>query len=117
MDLLNNIHAILVLEGIINVDNLDDFKKDQLNQAFKNMHTPITGIPAVAAAGGDTAVTEVDHIPSVLVYAKCDLRLKVAPIDYYYYISIVNSVTPANMNYTNVLKEFNIECEALITLS
>ena len=109
MDLLNNIHAILVLEGIINVDNFDDFKEDQLNQAFKNMHTPITGIPAVAAAGGDTAVPEVDHIPSVLVYAKCDLRLKVALIAHHYYVSTGKAVTPANMNYTNVLKGLNIE--------
>ena len=117
MDLPNNIRARLVLEVLVNVNDFDDFKEYQLNQAFKNMHTAITSIPSVAADGGAASLPDVAPVTQVLVSEKCALRLKVALIAYHYYASIGGSVIPANMNYTNVLKGFNIEYVSLITLS
>ena len=112
----NNIRARLALEGIVNVDNFDGFKEDQINQAFKNMRTAIPGILYAAAAGGAAAVPVVAAVPPVLVSAKCDLCLKVALIAYHYYDSIGRAVTPSNINYTNFFKGFNIEYGALVIL-
>ena len=84
MALPNNIRARLVLEGLVNVDDFDDFKEDQLNQAFTNMRTAITGITAVVASGGVAYVPAVSTIPPVLVYAEYALRIKVASIAYHY---------------------------------
>ena len=113
----NNIRAWLVLEGLVNVDNLDDFKEYQINQAFKNICTSITGITAVGAAGEAAAVPTVSPIPPVLVSAKCALRIKVASIEYHYHVSIGRDITLANMNYTHVLKGLNIEYESLFNLT
>ena len=117
MALPNDICARLVLEWLVNIDDLDDFKEDKLNQSFKKIHTSTPGIPGVAATGGAAAVTAVAPVPSVIVSEKCDLRLKVASIAYHYYVFSVLDVTAANRNYTNVLKLFNVEYEYLITLS
>ena len=116
MALPNNIRAILVLEGLVNVDKFDDIKESQLNKYFKKTCTDITGIPAVAAAGGAVVFPVVPPVPPVLVSGKCVLCLKVASIVYHYYVSIVRAATPEMMNYTNVLKGFNIEYESLISL-
>ena len=66
MALPNNIRDRLVLEGLVNFDNFNDFKEDQLNQAFKNMRTATPVIPAVDAAGGAVAVPYVAPVPLVI---------------------------------------------------
>ena len=116
LSLQNNISDRLLLEGLINVDNYDDFKEDQLKKSVKNIHIDITVIPAVSDYGSAADITAVSPIPPVLVSAKCDLRLKVLSIANHYYVSIGRTVTPSNINYTNVLKGFNVEYKALITI-
>ena len=98
MAIPKNIPARLVLEGLINFNDFNNFKYDQLNQSFKNMCTAIPGIPGVAAAGGAAVVPGVAPVPPVLVSEKCDICLKLALIAYHYYISIGRSINPANMN-------------------
>ena len=80
MSLLDNIRAIIFLEGLVNINNFDCFKKYQLNQAFKNMRTAIPEIPAVSATYGVAVVPAVAPVPPVLVSSNGALRLKVASI-------------------------------------
>ena len=80
MSLLDNIRAIIFLEGLVNFNNFDCFIKYQLNQAFKNMRTAIPEIPAVSAAYGVAVVPAVASVPPVLVSSNGALRLKVASI-------------------------------------
>ena len=47
MALPAQIRIRLAAEGLQTVADFEDFKKDQLDQAFKNMRTAIPGIPAV----------------------------------------------------------------------
>ena len=107
----------LAQEGLILVDDFVDFKDDQLDQAAKNMRTSIPGRPAQLDANGVVLVAAVPAINPVLISARCMLRLKVASIAYHYYESIERAITPANMNYTRVLRGFYQEWEALCSLA
>ena len=123
MALTPNERARLAQEGLVLVDDFFDFKEDQLDQAFKNMRTAIPSIPAVPEVRDaddnvvQAAVPMVPPILPILVSAKCALRLKTASLAYHYYISISRTPTPANMNYSNVLRNFHVEYDALMTLS
>ena len=104
-------------QGLTEVEDFADFQKDQLDQAFKNLRVGIPGIPAVTGPDGTVLVPEVQAIQPCIISAKCSLRLRVASEAYHYYRSILRSRTPSNMNYTQVLRAFYVEYEALITLS
>ena len=103
----------LAQEGLVTIDDFADFKSDQLSDAFKNMRTSIPGVPAVLDANGDVITEAIPAIPPCLVSARCSLRLKVASIAYHFYVSIGRDITPQNMNYTQVLRPFYVEWEAL----
>ena len=103
----------LAQEGLVTINDFADFKADQLSDAFKNMRTSIPGVPAVLDANGDIVTEAIPPIPPCLVSARCSLRLKVASIAFHYYASIGREVTPQNMNYTQVLRPFYVEWEAL----
>ena len=123
MALSGPVRTRLAQEGLETVDDFADFQSDQLGDAYKNMRTSIPGIPGIPeqrnADGVITvaAVAAIQAIPPVLVSAKCALRLKIASIAYHYYISISRDHTPANMNYSLVLKDFYTEYEAVISLA
>ena len=118
MALPANVRRRLQNEGLVLVSDFNEFKKDQLEQAFKNMRIPIPGVPAVVDDAGIVQVEAIPPIPPCLVSGRCALRLKVASLAYHYYISIGRTPTPANMNYTQVLKGFHTECwESIIKLS
>ena len=125
MSLTPAVRFRLAQEGLTIVDDFSDFKEDQLDQAFKNMRTSIpavAGIPAILDANNANAVLipaiqGIAAIPPILVSAKCALRLNVASKAYHYYVSVGRTPSPSNMNYSNVLKSFHIENEALSTLS
>ena len=124
MNLTGTERARLAQEGLAVVDDLLDFKEDQIDQALKNMRTAIPGLAAVAEVRDATtnaiitaAVPAVPAILPVLIPARTALRLKVASLAYHYYLSIERVPTSANMNYTNVLRGFHTEYEALVTLS
>ena len=119
----------LQLEGLATVEDLRDFREDELHQAFKNLRTPIAGvpgiqgIPAIMNAAGDEEVAAIQAVPpipgvaGVLISAICSKRLKVASVAFHYYESIGRTHTPINMNFSNVLRAFHIEWEALLTLN
>ena len=116
MGLQPNERARLANEGLATVDDFVDFKEDQLTQALKNMRTSIPGVDAVVDAAGNVVNPAVPAVPPILVSARCALRLKVASIAFHYYRDIGRVATPVNMNYTNVLRSFYEEWEALIKL-
>lgn len=123
MALTNQVRERLAQEGLSTVADFADFKADQLDDAYKNMRTSIPGIPGTAQqvdADGTVlvaAVAAIPPIPPVLVSAKCALRLKIASVAYHYYVSINRDPTPQNMNYTQVLKAFYTEYEAVTALA
>jgi hypothetical protein len=123
MALPGPVRVRLAQEGLTTIDDFADFKSDQLDSAYKNMRTSIPGVAAVLETFDDNGnviipgVAAVPAIPPVLVSAKCKLRLEVASIAFHYYDSINRDPTPASMNYTNVLKDFYVEFEAIISLS
>ena len=57
-----------------------------------------------------------DPIPPCIVSAKCYLRLKVASLALHYYHTIGQDRTMSNMNYTQVLRTFYIDWEALVKI-
>ena len=103
MALPAQVRARLAQEGLSEVADFADFKRDQIERAFKNMRTAIPGVAAVVAANGNIVTPAIPAIPPCLVSARCALRLNVASIAYHYYVDIGRIPTPANMNYTNVL--------------
>ena len=78
-----------------------------------SMRIIIPGIPAVRNADGAIEAEAVAAIQPCLIAEKCALHLKVASITYHYYVSIGRAATPTNMNYTQVLRSFYVEWEAL----
>ena len=111
----------LALEGLTTVEDFDDFKKDQINEALKNMRVAIPGIPGIPGAAAILnqdgtiqvpAIAAIPHIPAVppmLISAKCSLRLKAASAIYHFYISVAYTPTPANMKNTLVVEPFYVE--------
>ena len=115
----------LAREGFINVSDFADFKANALKVACKNVRSGVPGIPmvpAVAAVTDDNgdvvqaaipAVPAVPGIQSVPIPARSTTRLLVASVAYHYYVDTGREVTHAKMHYTNVLREFNVEWEAM----
>ena len=123
MNLTATERARLAQEGLTIVDDLLDFKEDQIDQAIKNMRTAIPSVPGVAEVRDQNnnivtaAVPTIPPVLPVLLSARTALRLKVASIAYHYYLSIGRVPTPVNMNYSTVLRSFYVEYEALVKLS
>ena len=123
MNLTPEVRARLAQEGLATVNDLSDFKEEQLEQAYKNMRTSIPGSPAIPAqldGQGNILVAAVPAIPPilpVLVSARAKRRLLIASAAFHYYESIRRDVTPQNMNYTLVLKDFYTEYEAVLELA
>jgi hypothetical protein len=129
MNLLVAVRLRLQNEGLSTVDDFIDFHDDELNQAFKNLRTPIPGIagipgiPAQVNNAGVEVIAEVPPIaptpgsPAKIVSAQCIKRLKVASVAYHYYDSIARAHTAPNMNYTTVLRDFYLEWEAVLALN
>ena len=117
MGLTVNERQRLATQGLVTVDDFIDFKEDQLEQALKNLRITIPGVPAQIDAAGAVLVAAVPAVPPCLISARCALRLKVASIAYHYYRDIERTPTPANMNYSQVLRGFYTEWQAMERLA
>ena len=117
MGLTNAERLRLQAEGLTTINDFQDFKEDQLEQAIKNLRTAIPGIPEVTDAAGNVVTAAVPPILPCLISARCALRLKVASIAFHYYSDIDRVPTPQNMNYTGVLRGFYTEWEAMKLLA
>ena len=62
MGLPANVRRRLQNEDLVLVSDFNRFKKDQLEQAFKNMRIPIPGIPAVVNNAGIELATAVPEL-------------------------------------------------------
>ena len=103
----------LAAEGLAQIADFVDFKAEQIDDAIKNLRVSIPGVPAVAAVGGAGAVPAIPPVLPCLISAQCQRRLNVASVAWHYYQSIGRQQTPANMNYTNVLRAFYAEWETI----
>lgn len=113
----------LAEQGLTSPDDFADFGKDELKDAFRNMRTAIPGIPATPAVtdADGTIITEaipaVAPILPVILPARCTHRLEVAALAWHYYTYTGREVTPVNMHYTNILKDFYVEWKALTAMA
>ncbi len=113
----------LANEGLRTIEDFFDFKADQIDQAIKNMKTSVPDVLPIPEQRDENGtivragIEGIRGIPPCLVPAKCVLRLKVASIAYHYYLDTGRTPTPANMNYTLVLRGFYEEYEAIDKMS
>ena len=112
-------------EGLESVEDFEDFKENEIKMAIKNVRQGIPTIPGIPAIpeqrntrGSITrsaiaATPAIQGTPPVLIPARSASRLYIASIAYHYYNDTSREVTPTNMHYSNVLKDFYIEWQAL----
>ena len=93
--------------------------------AIKNMRQGISSVPGTPSIpeqrntrgtitrAAIAAAPAIQGTLPVLIPARSASRLNVASITYHYYTNTSCEVTPQNMHYVNVLKDFHIECKAL----
>ena len=109
-------HATVVQmasEGIATVDDLADFDKDALKQLAENLRKPPGRIPdpnAVVPQGGQAPMIPT---PAFTFGAKSQKRLGVACELIRFYQTVGRDPTPGNLQWTNVMKNFEIQWESL----
>lgn len=113
MGLTANARNRLAAEGLVRVEDFEDFKEEQLEDAIKNLRIAIPGVAAVLDAAGNVVAPAIPPVLPCLISARCHLRLKVASIAFHYYRSIGRAPSPQNMNYTGTLRGFYTEWEAI----
>ena len=128
MALTNEQREALGREGLSTVNDFDDFEEDQLRVAFKNARAGIPGTPTVQAIPEviqngqvvQAAVPAIAGTPggqSVPIPAKCITRLLIASVAYHYYRDTGRAITPVNMHFSNVLRDFHVEWKAMLSMS
>jgi hypothetical protein len=110
MGIPNETIAQMQAEGITNVQDLADFEKESLQQLADNLRKPGGRIPDPNpnAAPGATIPT-----PAFVFGAKSQKRLSVATDLIKYYDATGRDYTAANLQWTNVVKNFDIQWKAL----
>ena len=110
MGLPNETVVQLAVEGIATVYDLADFDKDTLQAVADNLRRPAGRIanPDPAAAPGATIPT-----PPFVFGAKSHSRLLVATDLVKYYNTVGRELTAANIRWTHVMKNFEIQWKAL----
>ena len=112
-------------EGLTNVTDFADFKKNEIKMALKNVSQGIQTIPgfpviperrnthgSITQAAVPT-VALIQSVSPVIIPVRLASRLYVASIAYHYYTDTSCEINAQNMHYTDVLKDFYIEWEAL----
>ena len=98
----------LNMDGVVSVDDLEDFTEDDLNQVAQNLRKP-----AGLMVDPNNRNRRIPQTPYVFG-AKSLKRLKVAAIAASYYKIISRELTPANMHYENCLVDFYEQWENLL---
>lgn len=102
--------AQLANEGIVAVDDLADFDKSTLKQLAENLRRPGGRVPDPDpnAPAGATIPT-----PSFVFGAKSQKRISVACDLVRFYQTVGREITAANIRWTHVMRNFEIEYKAL----
>ena len=110
MGIPNETVVQLQQEGITTTDDLVDFDKDTMEQIAANLRRPAGRIadPNPAAAPGATIPT-----PSFVFGAKTQKRLITASTLLRYYTTVGRNTTVANLQWTPVMRNFEIQWNAL----
>ena len=87
------------------------------DDAGELVEAAVPGRPAIPARPGIPAVAPIPGIPAQLVSARSMSRLIIASVAYNYYVDTEREITPENMHYDNVLRDFHTEWEAIEELS
>ena len=90
------------------------------------MRVAIPGVPGIPGAAAILnpdgmvqvpslfAIQAIPAVPPMIISSKCSLPLKAASAIYHFYVSFNCTPTPANMNYTLVVKPFYVEYESIV---
>mmetsp|Transcript_26699 Transcript_26699/g.37843 ORF Transcript_26699/g.37843 Transcript_26699/m.37843 type:complete len:548 (+) Transcript_26699:2141-3784(+) len=97
-------------EGIITVDDLEDFDDDALKQLADNLRRPGGQVPVDPANPGAGMVAT----PAFVFGAKSQARLKVACRLVRYHVTVGRPTTAANMRWNHVGKNFKVQWDALM---
>jgi hypothetical protein len=110
MGIPNETVVQLQQEGITTIDDLVDFDKDTMEQIAANLRRPAGRIadPNPTAAPGATIPT-----PSFVFGAKTQKRLITASTLLRYYTTVGRNTTVANLQWTPVMRNFEIQWNAL----
>ena len=97
-------------EGISRPDDLVDFDKDTIKQIADNLQCPAGRIPdpTPGAPAGATILT-----PPFVFGAKSVMRLTAVTKLVRYYTMVSRPLTPANMAWNTVMRNFNEQWKAL----
>jgi hypothetical protein len=101
----------LATEGITDVTDLADFKKEHLELVAKNLRAPPGRVPhpdAALAAAGTTIPT-----PQFVIGAKSLMRLEAAADMIRYYETVGRALTPQNIGWEPTIKTFAEHWKAL----
>jgi len=97
----------LMAEGIVTVDDLEEFQDEDIKAVQDNLRKPAGTVPDPNNPGQRI------QSPSYVLGAKSAKRLKIAAAAVRYYQTIGRTPTAANMHFVNVLKNFGEQWEAI----
>ena len=101
-------YAHMATEGITTVDDLVDFDSKTLNQLAENLRKPPGRVPAPGGPAGTTIPT-----PAFTFWRQIQKRLATAVDLIKYYDTVGRTVTVANIQWTQVMRNFGIQWKAL----
>jgi len=107
---LTLVPAVLAAPAVPAIPEVRDAAGDITQEA-------VAAIPEVQARPGIPAVPSIPGTPAQLISAKGSTRLTIASVAYNYYIDTKRDVNPDNMHFSNVLRDFHTEWEAIQDLS
>jgi hypothetical protein len=97
----------LAVEGIVTVQDLEEFDDDSLDTLSANLRKPAGTMP------DPNDPNRVVPLHGFVFGAKSLKQLKVAAKAVRYYVTVGRELTPANMNHSNVLQTFDEEWKSL----
>lgn len=109
---INTIPA-LIQEGITHPEDLEEFEDDDFKLIIENLRKPPGLMPDPNHNDANVPAPLIPR-PAYVFGAKNAKRIKIAANAVRYYSEIDRVLSPENMHYTNVLKEFHQQWQSLL---